>query len=142
MTKKGLLGAKPDGEDTRRNPQESSPSLNKQTLQTRIPSAKKLPPVEETTTQNAVVGKFSETESADDDVAMPLASSSASSSAKLPPMVPPPSRRGQLTRAESNGSLRRGTPRPQELTKTLSRFKLVLEESGLDKVEEEDLDMV
>jgi len=143
MTKKGLLSGaskeeRKDGVvDPRRTPQEANPNLNKQTLQTRIPSAKKLPPVDEATTaQNTVVGKFSES-------AASMSSETEDASALPPlPAIPTTKQRSALTRAESSGQLRRGTPRPQELKKTLSTVKFVLQESGLDQVEEEDLEMV
>ena len=148
MTKKGFFGSlsKSDAEDARRagTQQDGGASLNKQTMQTRVPSAKKLPAVDESMTQNsAVVGKFSETEHKED-------SESEEQDDFVPSIPTRPANElrssvrstGLLTRAESDRSLRRGTPRPSELKKTLSTVKFVLENSGLDQVQEEDMEMV
>ena len=146
MTKKGLVVAK-DEEGRRAAPQESAASsgglgLNKTGLTTRIPSVKKLPSIEEKSA--LVVGKFS-----DSPTKLPPPNSPSSSEEDSPNVNKPsppmgarfPPRGGILTRAESSGSLRRGTPRPGELKKSLSTVKFVLENSGLDQVEEEDYEM-
>jgi hypothetical protein len=116
-------------------------------MQTRIPSAKKLPSLDETSAsrQAAVVGKFSDmasgsTSSISTDAAEDQFEMSDSVSTSLP-LVNQNKVKGVLTRTESQGALRRGTPRPQELKKTLSTVKFVLENSGLDQVEEEDFEM-
>lgn len=87
----------------------------------------------------AVVGKFSIASRPAVDVATaPIAEDEPIADLPSATAQPP---RALLLRAESSGSLRRGTPRPTDLKKTLSTVKFVLEQSGLDQVEEEDYDM-
>jgi len=143
MTKKGSFANKDGDAEGRRTPQESSPGVNKQTP-SRIPSGKLLVPApvieekDKTEKPGPVVGKFGDVEEV-----------KSKDSPKARP-VPPPVKvddmasgrpRGLLTKAESSGSLRRGTPRPQDLKKTVSSVKFVLEASGLEQVEEEDYEM-
>lgn len=157
MTKKGLFGAlggsassgsskmESDQDGTsRRAPSsgESAPVGNHASLPTRIPSAKKLPSLDEISQQasapSVVVGRFSSVEDEEKEDALGEMGEMASS---LPPIPRASSesnkpRRQILTRAESSKSLRRGTPRPTELKKTLSTIKFALEQSGLDQVQE------
>jgi len=134
MTKKSSWVKSKDEEDARR-PQEATPVLSKQGLTARTSSAKCLAPIEEKPA--GILGKFSNS---------PVLSSG---SPKAAPSPPPSSLsdmstgrpRGLLIKAESNGALRRGTPRPGDLKKTMSTVKFVLEASGLDQVEEEDFEM-
>jgi len=154
MTKKSLLLPK-ENEDARRSAQEVVPNLSKKGLSARTASGKFSVPVEDK--PSPVLGRFSDkaTKPVKEPAKAPSSplpgslgtsssspritesSSSSSSAFSFSSRTSLGRSGGLLIKPESSGSLRRGTPRPGDLKKTLSTVKFVLESSGLDQVEED-----
>lgn len=126
MTKKAL----PFGQEDMHNrvpPDGAGSALARNALPTRTASAKLLtPPQLEEKACAPILGKFSS------------GALSAAQSEEPSPLPSHPSPRTLLTKKESSGALRRGTPRPKELQKTLSTVQNVLIDSGLTGIGEDE----